>query len=38
MLKFDKETYSSLLFKFILSERLSNKLFPEFVNTVPILF
>ena len=25
MLKFDKATYLSLLFKFILSERLSNK-------------
>ena len=26
MLRFDKATYSSLLFKFILSERLSNSL------------
>ena len=26
MLKFDKATYLSLLFKFILSERLSNRI------------
>ena len=45
MLRFDKTTYLSLLFKFILSERLSNNLwgsdvllFSEFVNIVSILF
>ena len=39
MLIFDKETYFSLLFKFVLLERLSNNLrqpdvllFPEFIN------
>ena len=39
MLSFDKATYSSLLFKFILSEWLNNSLcgsdillFPEFIN------
>ena len=45
MLKFDKATYLSLLFKFIVSERLSNSLcasdvllFSEFTNIVAILF
>ena len=45
MLRFDKATYLSLLFKFILSERLSNSLyssdvllFSEFINIVPILY
>ena len=45
MLKFYKATYLSLLFKFILSVRLSNSLcgsdvllFLEFINIVPILF
>ena len=45
MLRFDKATYLSLLFKFILSERLSNSLwgsdvllFSEFINIVSILF
>ena len=45
MLKFYKATYLSLLFKFILSVRLSNNLcgsdvllFLEFINIVPILF
>ena len=44
MLRFDKATYLSLVFKFILSERLSNTLrgsdvllFSEFINIVPIL-
>ena len=44
MLKFDKATYLSLLFKFILSERFSNSLsgsdvllFSEFINIVSIL-
>ena len=43
MLKFDKATYLSLLYKFILSERFSNslsgsdvKLFSEFINIVSI--
>ena len=41
MLKFDKATYLPLHFKFIFSERLSNRLcgsdvllFSEFINTV----
>ena len=45
MLRFDKTTYLSLVFKLILSERLSNSLqgsdvllFPEFINIVSILF
>ena len=45
MLRFDKATYLSLLFKFILSERSSNSLcgsdvllFEEFINIVSILF
>ena len=45
MLRFDKATYLSLRFKFILSERLSNSLrrsdvllFSEFINRVSILF
>ena len=45
MLRFDKATYSSLLFKVILSVRLSNSLrgsddllFLEFINKVSILF
>ena len=45
MLRFDKATYLSLIFKFILSERLSNSvggsdvlLFSEFINIVSILF
>ena len=45
MLRFDKATYLSLLFKFILSERLSNSLwgadvllFSEFIKIVSILF
>ena len=45
MLRFDKATYLSLLFKFILSERLCNSLwgsdvllFSEFINIVFILF
>ena len=45
MLRFDKATYLSLLFKFILSERLRNSLrgsdvllFSEFINVVCILF
>ena len=45
MLRFDKRTYLSLPFKFILSVRLSNSLwksdvpfFLEFMNTVSILF
>ena len=45
MLSFDKTTYLSFLFKFILSKRLSNGLlgsdvllFPEFINVVSILF
>ena len=45
MLRFYKATYLSLLFKFILSERLSNSLlgsdfliFPEFINIVSVLF
>ena len=45
MLRFDKATCLSFLFKFILSERLSNSLsgsdvllFPEIINIVPILF
>ena len=44
MPRFHKATYLSLLFKFILSERLNNNLkgsnvllFPEFVNIVSIL-
>ena len=45
MLRFEKATYLSLLFKFILFERLSNNLqgsdilpFSEFINIVFILF
>ena len=45
MLRFDKPTYLSFLFKFILFERLSKSLwgssvllFPDFINIVPILF
>ena len=45
MQRFDKATYFSLFFKFILFERLSNSLgglevslFSEFVNIVSILF
>ena len=45
MLRFDEATYLSLLFKFYLSERLSNSLwgsdvllFSEFINIVFILF
>ena len=45
MLRFDKATYLSLLFKFILSERLSNSLwgsyvllFSEFITIVSIWF
>ena len=45
MLRFDKATYLSLLFKFVLSVRLSNSLrgpdvplFLEFINRVAILF
>ena len=45
MLRFDKRTYVSLLFKFILSARLINSLwgldvllFSEFINAVSILF
>ena len=45
MLTFDKATYLSFLFKFILSERMSNSLwgsdvaiFSEFINIVSILF
>ena len=45
MLRFEKATYLSLLFRFILSERLSNSrwgwdvlLFPEFKDIVSILF
>ena len=43
MLRFDKATYLSLLFKFILSERLINNLldvllFAEFTKIVSILF
>ena len=45
MLRFDKARYLSLLFKFILSGRLSNSLwgsdvllFSEFINIVSILF
>ena len=45
MLRFHKATYFSLLFKFILSERLSNSLwvsdvllFSKFINIVSILF
>ena len=45
MLRFDKATYLSLLFNFILSNRLSNSLwgsdvllFPELINIVSILF
>ena len=44
MIRFDKETYLSILFRFILSETLSNSLwesdvllFLEFVNIVSIL-
>ena len=44
MLRFDKATYLPLLFKFILSERLSNSLwwlddllYSEFINIVSIL-
>ena len=45
MLRFDRATYLSLLFKCIFSEKLSNSLlgsdallFLEFINTVSILF
>ena len=42
MLRFDKPTYLSLLFKFILSERLSNSLMGRevllFINIVPMFF
>ena len=45
MLSFEKATYLSLLFKFILSERLSNSLrgsdillFSEIINMVSILY
>ena len=45
MLRFDKATYLSLLFKFILSQRLSNSLcgsdvllFSEFINILSTLF
>ena len=45
MLRFNKATYLSLHFKFILTERLSNSLcgsgvllFSEFINIVSILF
>ena len=44
MLRLNKATYSSFLFKFILSERLSSLrgsdvlLFPEFINKISILF
>ena len=45
MLRLDKATYLSLLFKFIFPERLSNSLwgsdvllFSEFINVVSILF
>ena len=45
MLRFDKETYLSLLFQIILSERLSNSLwgsdvllFSEFIDMTSILF
>ena len=45
MLRFDKTTYLSLLFKFILSQRLSSTLrgsdillFPEFVIIVSIFY
>ena len=44
-IKFDKATYLSLIFKFILSEGLSNSLwgwdvllFLELINVVPVLF
>ena len=45
MLRFDKATYSSLLYTFILSKRLISSLlgsdvllFPEFISIVSILF
>ena len=38
MLRFDKATYLSILFKFNLSVRLSNSLFLELMNIVSILF
>ena len=45
MRRLDKATYSSFLFKFILSERFNNSLlrsdvllFPEFINIVSIRF